>query len=80
MTEEEIEIIQLQSFEGLAAGLGDVFARQAVVVWSVGRKISERRIAGGHRRDADSDAVLARGAEVSQPDALLSSRQKGSGD
>src|SRR5438094_9732260 len=35
MTEEEIEIIQLQSFEGLAAGLGDVFARQALVVWSV---------------------------------------------
>src|SRR3989454_11937525 len=35
MTEEEIEIIQLQSFEGLAAGLEDVFARQALVVWSV---------------------------------------------
>ena len=35
MTEEEIQIIQLQSFEGLAAGLGNVFARQALVVWSV---------------------------------------------
>src|SRR2546425_9761722 len=35
MTEEEVEIFQLQSFEGLAAGLEDVFARQALVVWSV---------------------------------------------
>src|SRR5436309_3577471 len=35
MTEEEIEIIQLQSFEGLAAGLEDVFARQALVIGSV---------------------------------------------
>src|SRR5207245_1288605 len=35
MTEEEVEIFQLQSFEGLAAGLEDVFARQALVVRSV---------------------------------------------
>src|SRR6266702_4581020 len=35
MTEEEIQIIQLQSFEGFAAGLEYVFSRQAFVVWSV---------------------------------------------
>src|SRR3989442_9324682 len=35
MTEEEVEILQLQSFERFAAGLEDVFARQAFVVWSV---------------------------------------------
>src|SRR6266571_6304263 len=35
MTEEEIQIIQLQSFEGFAAGLVYVFSRQAFVVWSV---------------------------------------------
>src|SRR5438874_2317404 len=35
MTEEEIEIIQLQSFKGLAACLEDVFARQALVIGSV---------------------------------------------
>src|SRR2546427_11291017 len=35
MTEEEVEILQLQSFERLAVGLEDVFARQALVVGSV---------------------------------------------
>src|SRR6266705_1037551 len=35
MTEEEVEILQLHSFEGLAAGFEDVFARQALVVWPV---------------------------------------------
>src|SRR2546427_4054943 len=35
MTEEQIQIIQLQAFEGFAAGLEDVFARQALVVWPV---------------------------------------------
>jgi hypothetical protein len=35
MAEEEVEIIHLQPFEGFAAGLEDVFARQAFVVGSV---------------------------------------------
>src|SRR5881398_2018942 len=35
MTEKEVEIFHLQSFEGFAAGLEDVLARQAFVVWSV---------------------------------------------
>src|SRR2546427_8703165 len=35
MTEEEVEIFQLQSFEGFAAGLEDVFPRQTFVVGSV---------------------------------------------
>src|SRR2546425_10684268 len=35
MTEEKVEIFQLQSFEGLATGLEDVFARQPLVVWSI---------------------------------------------
>src|SRR5438552_10133340 len=35
MTEKEVEIFHLQSFEGFAAGLEDVLARQALVIGSV---------------------------------------------
>ena len=54
-----------------AAGADGVRAYAAVGVWAWAEKYRHGRVAGGHRRAAGPGDVLAGGAEVPQPDALL---------